>query len=51
VTVPAGTFTAIYLQKASGGGTTKTYWYVPGVGKVKEDGGQLEELVSHELVP
>jgi hypothetical protein len=52
VTVPAGTFTAIYLQKVSAtGGSTKTYWYVPGVGKVKESGGQLEELVSYALVP
>jgi hypothetical protein len=50
VTVPAGTFNAIHLQKA-GGSTSKTYWYVPGVGKVKEEGGQLEELVSHSLVP
>jgi len=52
VTVPAGTFTAIYLQKVSAtGGSTKTYWYVPGIGKVKESGGQLEELVSYSLVP
>ena len=52
VTVPAGTFTAIYIQKVSAtGGSAKTYWYVPGVGKVKESGGQLEELVSYSLVP
>ncbi len=52
VTVPAGTFTAIYIQKVSAtGGSAKTYWYVPGVGKVKESGGQLEELVSYTLVP
>jgi hypothetical protein len=52
VTVPAGTFTAVYLQKVSAsGGSAKTYWYVPGVGKVKESGGQLEELVSYSLVP
>jgi hypothetical protein len=52
VTVPAGTFTAIHLQKVSAnGGSAKTYWYVPGVGKVKESGGQLEELVSYALVP
>ena len=52
VTVPAGTFTAIYIQKVSAtGGSAKTYWYVPGVGKVKESGGQLEELISYTLAP
>ena len=52
VTVPAGTFTAVYIQKVSAtGGSAKTYWYVPGVGKVKELGGQLEELVSYSLAP
>jgi hypothetical protein len=52
VTVPAGTFTAVYIQKVSAtGGSAKTYWYVPGVGKVKESGGQLEELVTYTLVP
>jgi hypothetical protein len=50
VTVPAGTFRAVVLQKA-GGSNAKTYWYVPGVGKVKEEGGQTEELVSYELAP
>ena len=52
VTVPAGTFTAVHIQKVSAtGGSAKTYWYVPGVGKVKESGGQLEELVTYSLVP
>ena len=50
VTVPAGTFRAIVLTKA-GGSSLKTYWYVPGVGKVKETGGQTEELVSYEVRP
>jgi hypothetical protein len=50
ITVPAGTFDAIVFQKA-GGGSLKTYWYVPGVGKVKETGGQTEELVSFQLAP
>ena len=45
VTVPAGTFDAVVVQKA-GGSDIKTYWYVRGVGKVKETGGQTEELVS-----
>ncbi len=50
VTVPAGTFDAIVVQKA-GGGDVKTYWYVRGVGKVKETGGQTEELVSYKVNP
>lgn len=50
VTVPAGTFKAVVLVKASPSGQ-KTYWYVPGVGKVKETGGQTEELLSFKIVP
>jgi hypothetical protein len=38
------------LQKA-GSSTAKTYWYVRGIGKVKETGGQTEELVSYEVQP
>jgi hypothetical protein len=49
VTVPAGTFDAVIFQKV-GAGSLKTYWYVPGVGKVKETGGQTEELMEYELV-
>jgi hypothetical protein len=48
VTVPAGTFDAIKLQKA-GGSSLKTYWYVPGLGKVKETGGQVEELIDFDV--
>jgi hypothetical protein len=44
VTVPAGTFDAVVLRKV--GGSEKRYWYVRGIGKVKETGGQVEELVS-----
>jgi hypothetical protein len=29
--------------------STKEYWFARGVGKVKEVGGQTEELVSVEL--
>lgn len=50
VTVPAGTFDAVVIQKL-GTDTPKTYWYVPGVGKVKETGGQTEELTDYELAP
>jgi hypothetical protein len=50
VTVPAGTFNAFVLQKA-GGSSTKTYWFVSGVGKVKETGGQTEELTAYQVMP
>jgi hypothetical protein len=50
VTVPAGTFDAVVFQKV-GADSLKTYWYVPGVGKVKETGGQTEELMEYELTP
>jgi hypothetical protein len=50
VEVPYGTFDhAIHFQKA-GGGSTKEYWYVRGVGKVKETGSQIEELSDYEIV-
>jgi hypothetical protein len=48
VTVPAGTFRAVVVVKAAGA-ELKTYWYARGVGKVKETGGQTEELVSYEV--
>ena len=50
VTVPAGAFEAVVLIKSTATGS-KTYWYVPGVGKVKETGGQTEELVSFDVDP
>ncbi|HEX6245752.1 MAG TPA: hypothetical protein VFZ61_32735 [Polyangiales bacterium] len=50
VEVPAGKFKAVVVQKASGG-TLKTYWYVRGVGKVKETGGQTEELIEYTVAP
>lgn len=49
LTVPAGTFQhVIHFQKA-GSGATKHYWYLRGVGKLKETGSQTEELVDHSL--
>jgi hypothetical protein len=51
VTVPAGTFTNAIVFVKAGGSSTKTYWYVPGVGKVKETGGQTEELLSFQVSP
>jgi hypothetical protein len=47
--VPAGTFDhVLHLQKA-GGNATKEYWYVHGVGKLKETGTQTEELVDYVI--
>jgi hypothetical protein len=50
VTVPAGTFEALKINRVSSSqGAVKTYWFVENVGKVKEEGGQLEELESYEV--
>jgi hypothetical protein len=50
VTVPAGTFQALKVNRVSSSqGAVKTYWFVENVGKVKEDGGQLEELETYEV--
>lgn len=50
VEVPAGRFTAVRLRRVDmSDGSVKTYWYVAGLGKVKETGGQTEELVSLDL--
>ncbi len=53
VTVPAGTFQALKVQRSRPDKTDKvrTYWLVPGVGKVREDGERLEELVRYEVKP
>jgi hypothetical protein len=51
VTVPAGTFDNAVVFRKVGAGSLKVYWYVPGVGKVKETGGQTEELMDYELAP
>lgn len=51
VTVPAGTFTCIRVRRVSAviGQSAKTFWYARGVGKVKETGGQTEELLSYSI--
>jgi hypothetical protein len=49
VEVPAGTFEhVIHLQK-SGSGSAKEYFYLRGVGKIKESGTQTEELTEYQL--
>jgi hypothetical protein len=50
VTVPAGTFeNVLHLRKVGATSSLKEYWWAKGVGKVKETGGQTEELVSYEV--
>lgn len=49
VTVPAGTFECVRVRRDLEGGSSKTYWYAKGVGKVKEVGGQTEELQRSRL--
>jgi hypothetical protein len=44
-----GTFEhVIHFQKA-GSGSTKNYWYLRGIGKLKETGSQTEELIDYAL--
>lgn len=47
VTVPAGTFKALVLRRVTD--ETKTYWFVKGVGKVKEAGKKTEELTEYKI--
>lgn len=49
VTVPAGTFNALKVRKVTSGAADKQFWFVKGVGKVKEQGEQLEELTAYTL--
>jgi hypothetical protein len=51
VVVPAGTFSDTVVLQKIGGNTPKTYWYARGVGKIKETGGQTEELVEYQVGP
>lgn len=47
--VPAGRFNCVRVRRESNDETTKTYWYAPGLGKVKEIGGQTEELLQYSV--
>jgi hypothetical protein len=51
VTVPAGTFTCIRVRHTGTivGQSDKQFWFALGVGKVRELGGQLEELTSYSI--
>jgi hypothetical protein len=56
VTVPAGTFHAVHVHHMGNKATsaTKEYWFVKGLGKIKEttsDTGDHEELISFTPAP
>jgi hypothetical protein len=56
VTVPSGPpkmymNTIKLTHTTAAGASKKTFWYARGIGKVKETGGQLEELIDHTIVP
>ncbi len=54
VAVPAGTFAALKITRTDAAdGSTKTQWFVQGVGKVKEQtgAGHLEELTAYQIAP
>lgn len=54
VTVPAGTFKALVLEKiVAANSSDKKFWFVRGVGKVKETGvgEQTEELIKATIMP
>lgn len=49
VVVPAGAFTSLRVRKATSGGADKTFWFALGIGKIKEQGEQIETLTSYVL--
>lgn len=53
VTTPAGTFKALKVTRERPDKTdwTRTYWLVPGVGKVREEGERTEVLLRYDIKP
>jgi hypothetical protein len=51
VTVPAGTFDCLRVRRMGTelGQADKIFWFARGVGKIKEEGDQVEELMDHSL--
>lgn len=45
---PIGTLTCLHLRRVRMGALTtqKDFWFAPGIGKIREEGGQVEQLVS-----
>ena len=46
---PSPTPSSVQRDRPDKEGKVRIYWLVPGVGKVKEDGERLEELVVHDI--
>lgn len=50
LTVPAGTFRTLHVRRLNDDGSkSRDFWYAAGIGKVKETGDFVEELVSYEV--
>ncbi len=51
VSVPAGTFSCVRLRRTNEDDAekTKAYWFARGIGKVKEQGKRVEELLSYSI--
>ncbi len=49
ITVPAGTFECLEIIHSSPAGRDKHTWYARGVGKVREVGGDIEELTEYHI--
>lgn len=49
LTVPLDTFEHVVHFQKVGSSTSKEYWYLRGVGKLKETGSQTEELTAYHL--
>ena len=49
INVPAGMFRCVRVRRDSAGGPSKTFWFAPGVGKIRETGGQTEDLASYTV--
>jgi len=45
---PLGTFECLHIRRTrtQGGVTEKQYWFARGVGKIREEGGQIEQLTG-----
>jgi hypothetical protein len=51
ITVPAGTFSTLRVRKRTSGQADKTYWFARGVGKIREQGEQVEILTAYTPAP
>jgi hypothetical protein len=51
VTVPAGTFSCLRVHRVDSapGGYDSTFWFARNIGKVKEGGTEVQELVGYSI--